>query len=358
MDYNVIWFVIVGFLLTGYAILDGFDLGVGALHLFTKNDHDRRIMLNSIGPVWDGNEVWLVTAGGALFAAFPHVYATAFSGFYLPFMLLLFALIFRAVSIEFRSKETYKGWRSFWDGAFSVGSIVAAILFGVAIGNVIMGFNIGVDMEYQGTFLDLLTPYTLLTGIFNLSMFIMHGAIYLLLKTDGELRKRIQRWVLKSYIVFVLLYAITTAFTIYLKPAMLANFSFGTIAPEGQSHPLILNNQMLISSIAWIIVILNALAILNIPRTLMKNRPLHTFTSSALMMMAIILFFALGLFPNMMISNIDSSYNLDIYNAASSQYTLKTMFILSSIGLPFVLGYTTLIYWTYRGVTTLNEDSY
>ena len=358
MDYNILWFIIIGFLLTGYAILDGFDLGVGALHLMTKNDHDRRIMLNSIGPVWDGNEVWLVTAGGALFAAFPHIYATAFSGFYLPFMFLLFALIFRAVSIEFRSKEDLKSWRNFWDWAFSVGSVIAALLFGVAIGNVIMGFEIGWDKEFQGSFLDLITPYTLLTGVFNLSMFTMHGAIYLLLKTENPLRVRVKRWVKKSYVVFVILYALTTAATIYLRPSMLANFSFGAIQSAGPQHPLITSNQLLISLLAWIIVGLNALAILNIPRTLAKNRPLQTFASSALMMAAIILFFALGLFPNMMISTVNPEYNLDIYNSASSQYTLKTMFTLTCIGLPFVLGYTTLIYWTYRGVTRLNEDSY
>lgn len=358
MDYNILWFIIIGFLLTGYAILDGFDLGVGALHLFTKNDHDRRIMLNSIGPVWDGNEVWLITAGGALFAAFPHVYATAFSGFYLPFMFLLFALIFRAVSIEFRSKEEFTSWRSFWDWAFSIGSILAALLFGIAIGNVIMGFKIGSDMEYKGSVLNLITPYTLLTGLFNLAMFIMHGAIYLLLKTESSLRESVKIWVKKSYFVFVLLYGITTTTTIYLRPSMLANFSFGLIEATGKQHPLITGNQITISVIAWVIVALNLLAILNIPRTLSKNRPLHTFMSSALMMMAIILFFALGLFPNMIISTIDGNFNLDIYNAASSQYTLKTMFILSCIGLPFVLGYTSLIYWTYRGTTRLSEDSY
>jgi cytochrome d ubiquinol oxidase subunit II len=158
MDYNVIWFLLVGILLTGYAILDGFDLGVGVLHLFARGDRNRRVLMNSIGPVWDGNEVWLITAGGALFAAFPEVYATAFSAFYLPFMLLLVALIFRAVSLEFRSKEANKRWRDFWDGAFAVGSILVSVLFGVAIGNAIMGFEIGPDRTFQGHFLDLLTP--------------------------------------------------------------------------------------------------------------------------------------------------------------------------------------------------------
>lgn len=357
MDYNVVWFLIVGFLLVGYAILDGFDLGVGAWHLLGKTDHERRILMNSIGPVWDGNEVWLVTAGGALFAAFPDVYATAFSGFYLPFMFLLFALIFRAVSIEFRSKEESKTWRNFWDWCFSLGSIVAALLFGIAIGNVIVGFEIGSDKEYQGTFLDLVSPYTVLTGIFNVIMFMMHGAIYLTLKTEGDLQKRAKKWASKTYFVFLILYAFVTAFTIFIRPEMLANFSFGMMEPS-TNHPLIINHQIFISVVAWSIVLLNALAILNILRALTKNKFLQAFVSSALMMAAIILFFALGLFPNMMVSTLSPDFSLDIYNSSSSDYTLKTMFVLALIGMPFVIAYTTIIYWSYRGVTKIDEQSY
>ncbi|MFA0961191.1 cytochrome d ubiquinol oxidase subunit II [Roseivirga sp. BDSF3-8] len=358
MDYNVLWFLIIGFLLVGYAILDGFDLGVGALHLFARGDHNRRLLLNSIGPVWDGNEVWLVTAGGALFAAFPHVYATAFSSFYLPFMLLLVALIFRAVSIEFRSKEPGAAWRNAWDRGFSIGSIVAALLFGIAIGNVILGFPIGADKEFKGTFFDLISGYSLLTGLFNLVMFTMHGAIYLTLKTEGKLREQVRGWAWRAYFLFVSLYAILTAITLYLRPEMLANFSFGYIEPTGTIHPLIKEYQVLISLIAWIVVALNFLAILNISRTLSRHKYMQAFISSALMMASIILFFALGLFPNMMVSNIDTLYNLDIYNSASSAYTLRVMFILALIGLPFVIGYTSIIYWTYRGVTRLTDSSY
>ncbi len=357
MDYNVVWFLIVGFLLVGYAILDGFDLGVGAWHFLGKTDHERRILMNSIGPVWDGNEVWLVTAGGALFAAFPDVYATAFSGFYLPFMFLLFALIFRAVSIEFRSKEESKTWRNFWDWCFSLGSIVAALLFGIAIGNVIVGFEIGSDKEYQGAFLDLVSPYTVLTGIFNVIMFMMHGAIYLTLKTEGDLQKRAKKWASKTYFVFLILYAFVTAFTIFIRPEMLANFSFGMMEPS-TNHPLIINHQIFISVVAWSIVLLNALAILNILRALTKNKFLQAFVSSALMMAAIILFFALGLFPNMMVSTLSPDFSLDIYNSSSSDYTLKTMFVLALIGMPFVIAYTTIIYWSYRGVTKIDEQSY
>ena len=158
-DLNIIWFLLVGILLTGYAILDGFDLGVGALHLLTKEDSHRRIMLNAIGPVWDGNEVWLVTGGGALFAAFPEAYATSFSGFYLAFILLLFALIFRAVAIEFRSKQPMLWWRKLWDISFSVSSIMSALLIGIALGNLAWGIPLDQEYEYTGTFLGLLHPY-------------------------------------------------------------------------------------------------------------------------------------------------------------------------------------------------------
>nr|WKN35840.1 cytochrome d ubiquinol oxidase subunit II [Tunicatimonas sp. TK19036] len=358
MDFNVIWYIIIGLLLIGYAILDGFDLGVGALHLLSKGDRNRRIMLNSIGPVWDGNEVWLITAGGALFAAFPEVYATAFSGFYLPFMLLLIALIFRAVSIEFRSKESSSRWRSSWDTSFSIGSMVAAILFGIAIGNVVVGFPIGSDKEYQGTFWDLLTPYTILTGFFNLAMFTMHGAIYLNLKTEGDLQTQVQRWGRNAYVVFLIMFIITTAATLYLQPTMIANFSFGLVDVPGEAHELVRRHQTLISVVAWLIVLLNTLSIANIPRTLAKGKPIQAFISSACTIAAIVLLFALGVFPNMLVSNLSPDYSLDIYNGASSQYTLRTMFWVAIWGLPFVVGYTSLIYWTYRGKTVINESSY
>ena len=164
-DLNTTWFVLIGVLFAGYAILDGFDLGVGMLHLLTRTDTQRRLMLNSIGPVWDGNEVWLVTGGGALFAAFPNVYATLLSGLYLPAMLLLTALIFRAVSIEFRSKQTSPAWRSFWDGCFCLGSLLATLLLGVGVGNIAWGLPLNEQHEYVGGFWNLLHPYALLVAL-------------------------------------------------------------------------------------------------------------------------------------------------------------------------------------------------
>jgi len=358
MDYNVVWYILVGLLLVGYAILDGFDLGVGMWHLWARGDYNRRILLNSIGPVWDGNEVWLITAGGALFAAFPNVYATAFSGFYLPFILLLVALIFRAVSIEFRSKEPGRRWRNTWDIGFALGSILAAFLFGVAIGNIVLGFAIGSDMEYAGSVLNLLHPYALLAGLFNVSMFAMHGAIFLNIKTEGTLQQQVKKWIMRSYWVFVAMFIALTSLTLYLRPEMIANFSFGKVSLPGTQHALVLQNHTTISIVAWLVVLLNLLSIANIPRAVLKNKPMQAFISSACTIAAIIMLFALGIFPNMMVSNIDPAYNLDIYNGASTAYTLRTMFKVAIWGLPFVLGYTSMIYWTYRGKTRLNESSY
>lgn len=338
MDLNTIWFFLIGLLLIGYAILDGFDLGVGALHLFSKGDTERRLLMNSIGPVWDGNEVWLVTAGGALFAAFPEAYATAFSGFYLPFMALLFALIFRAVAMEFRSKEPMAWWRQMWDVAFCAASVVASVLFGVAIGNMALGIPIGADKEFAGTVTDLLRPYALLVGVFNLSIFMMHGSIYLYMKTEGELQKKVKGWILNALPFFIIMYVITTIITLVNVPSMTVNF---------ERFPWV-----------WVFVVLNVLAIANIPRELYYERPFRAFFSSSCAIAALIFIFGMGVFPNMVVSSIDPAYNLTIYNAASSQKTLGIMLIIAVLGMPFVVAYTISIYWIFRGKVRIDQFSY
>ncbi|MCX7718768.1 MAG: cytochrome d ubiquinol oxidase subunit II [Candidatus Sumerlaeaceae bacterium] len=338
MDLNMLWFFLIGVLLTGYAILDGFDLGVGTLHLFGRTDTERRINMNSIGPVWDGNEVWLVTGGGALFAAFPDAYATAFSGFYLAFMLLLAALIFRAVAMEFRSKRPQRWWRSMWDMAFFLSSSVSSLLFGVAVGNMIQGIPIGPDKEYVGTFIELLNPYALVVGVFNLSMFAMHGSIYLYLKTEGEYQQRVRRWVYKAYAAFVIMYGVTTVYTLLAVPNATRNF---------EDLPWV-----------WVIVALNVLAIANIPRALYHDLPLRAFISSACTIAALVFLFGVALFPNLIVSSLGNEFNLTAYNAASSQRTLAIMRNIAFIGLPFVLTYTIAIYWIFRGKTRLTATSY
>jgi cytochrome d ubiquinol oxidase subunit II len=338
LDLNITWFVLIGVLLTGYAILDGFDLGVGSLHLLIKNDLDRRIALNSIGPFWDGNEVWLVTGGGALFAAFPHVYATFASGFYLAVMLILMVIIFRAVAIEFRSKVESAIWRKAWDIAFSVSSIMIGLLFGIALGNVIIGIPVGADKEAYMSFFDLLNPYSIMVGITTVALFMMHGAIFLVMKTEGDLQKLVRGWVNNSIIFFVICYVTTTMATLIYVPHM---------ASVLKSHPEY-----------FLIAILNMLAIANIPREIYHGREFRAFLSSAFSILALLALFAIGIFPNLLSSTISPEYSLNIYNAASSRTTLEVMFTMALIGIPFVLSYTISIYWIFRGKVKLDNTSY
>lgn len=338
MDLHLFWFITLGALLTGYAILDGFDLGVGILHLFARGDVERRILMNSIGPLWDGNEVWLVTFGGALFAAFPDAYATAFSGFYLPFMVLLFALIFRAVSMEFRSKQEMRWWRAGWDISFTAASALATFLFGVAVGNMMMGLPIGADREFAGTLMDLVGPFPLLTGALAVATFAMHGSIYLFLKSEGELHERIRGWMWRAFAIFAVLYIVTTAITLATLPSAIDNF-----------HDI---------PWAWGIVVLNALAIANIPRAIHLEKPFYAFVSSCCTIAALTFLFGFALFPNLVASSIDPAYNLTIYNAASSEKTLGIMQVIALIGMPFVLTYTIVIYRVFRGKVKLGKFSY
>jgi cytochrome d ubiquinol oxidase subunit II len=338
MDLNLLWFILLGVLLTGYAILDGFDLGVGILHLRARTDHERRIFMNSIGPLWDGNEVWLVTFGGALFAAFPHAYATAFSGFYLPFMLLLFALIFRAVSMEFRSKLAAPAWRRLFDLSFCASSTLATFLFGVAVGNTMSGMPIDARMEYQGGLLNLLGPFPVLVGLLAVAAFAMHGAIYLHLKTEGELQQRIHHWIWQCFGFFLVLYMLCTMYALVEIPRATENF---------RHYPW-----------CWIVVVLNVLAIANIPRCIYRNRPAAAFISSCCTLAAFVFLFGVALYPNLLVTTLDPGTNLDIYNAASSPKTLWIMTIIAIIGMPFVLSYTTIIYWVFRGKTKIGDFSY
>jgi cytochrome d ubiquinol oxidase subunit II len=338
MDLNIFWFILLGCLLTGYAVLDGFDLGVGILHLAVKNDNERRILMNSIGPLWDGNEVWLVTFGGALFAAFPHAYATVFSGFYAAFMALLFALIFRAVSMEFRSKHDSPTWRSFWDVSFCLASGLATLLFGVAVGNAMRGMPIGADMEFHGAFLDLLHPYALLVGLFAVATFVMHGSIYLYLKTEGDLQQRIRGWMWRTFGIFLVFYLFTTIYTLVDVPAATANFRL---------HPS-----------AWGVVVLNVLAIANIPRAIFLGRPGYAFFSSCATIAALTFLFGVALFPDLVHSSLNPDWSLTVYNAASSHKTLSIMAAIAALGMPFVLAYTSVVYWVFRGKVQLSQLSY
>lgn len=338
LDLNTIWFLLVGALFTGYAMLDGFDLGVGALHLFTKTDEERRLMINSIGPVWDGNEVWLVTGGGALFAAFPNVYATVFSGFYLALMLLLAALIFRAVAIEFRSKQPMRWWRQMWDVSFSGGSFLAALLIGVALGNIAWGVPLDEHGEFAGTFLGLLKPYPLLVGVTTVALFMMHGAIYGVMKTEGELHDKLRVWTMRCIIFFVICAVTLTMATLLYVPHMAARMR---------------GNPWLFS-----VALANMLAIANVPREFHHGRDRMAFLSSCGAIITLMALFSVNIFPNMIFCPEHPEYSLTIYNAASSAKTLGIMLVIAGIGVPAVVAYTVCIYWIFRGKVKLDRVSY
>ncbi len=338
LDLNTIWFILVGILLTGYALLDGFDLGIGALHLFTPDDHERRILLNSIGPVWDGNEVWLVTGGGALFAPFPDVYATVFSGFYLALVLLLVSLIFRAVAIEFRSKRPMRWWRQMWDVGFSAGSILSALLIGTALGNIAWGVPLDENGEFAGTFLGLLTPYPLLVGVTTVALFMMHGAIYGVLKTEGVLHDKLRIWAVRCIIFFVICAVTLTMATLLYVPHMAARV---------RANPWLFS-----------VALANMLAIANIPREFHHGRDGRAFLSSCAAIITLMALFALNLFPDLVYSAPHPEFSLDIHNAASSSHTLGIMLVIAAIGVPVVIAYTVSIYWIFRGKVKIDRMSY
>lgn len=339
IDYPTWWFLVVGGLFSGYAILDGFDFGAGAWHLFFKKENSRRIALNAVGPVWDGNEVWLVIGGGALFAGFPVMYATFFSGLYFPFMLFLLFIIFRAIAIEFRSKEEMLWWRKMWDICYSVSSIMLAFLLGVVIGNVLQGIPIGADQEYKGgTFWAFLNPYALLTGATTLTLFMTHGAIYLLLKTEGRLYAKLHLLVKRGMIFFMIFFAITTLYTLLYIPHLSDDFKA--------------------SPILFIVPIATFLSIANVPRLANKKNYRVAFIFTGLTIALLMVLVAIELYPVLLFSTIDPANSIDIYNAASSTKSMKTMLTIVAIGGPLVLGYTYFVYRTFRGKVKLDETSY
>lgn len=339
IDYEVWWFLVVGALFSGYAILDGFDFGAGAWHLFFDYDKERRIALNAIGPVWDGNEVWLVIGGGALFAGFPNFYATFFSSLYIPFMLFLAFLIFRAVSIEFRSKEPGVLWRKSWDTAYCISSIMLAFLLGVVLGNVLIGVEVGADFLYLGNgFLEFFNFYSILVGSTSLSLFMMHGALYLLLKTEDLLYEKIMGLLKYGIIAFVLFYSLSTLYTLIYIP-----------------H---LSDDIKQSPILFSIPALTILSVANIPRLASKKKFLSAFFFSSVTISLLLILVAVEIYPNLLFSSVSSEYNLDIYNSASSKKSLSNMLLMAAVGMPIVASYTFFVYRTFWGKVKLEKTSY
>lgn len=338
IDYPTLWFLVVGAVFSGYAILDGFDLGAGAWHLFFKKEQSRRIALNAVGPVWDGNEVWLVIGGGTLFAGFPIVYASLFSAMYIPLMLFLVFLIFRAVSIEFRSKEPMQWWRTTWDISYSVSSIMLAVLLGVVLGNVLQGISIGEDFEFQGSWLKFLNPYAFLVGITTLALFMMHGAIYLTMKTEGRLFAKLTILLRQSIIFFIVSFGITTLYTLVYFPHLSDRF---------KDFPAL-----------FVVPLLAFLSIANIPRLVKKRKFQSAFLFSSLTVSLLLMLVAIELYPVLILSTIAPEYNMTIYNTASSEKSLGIMLTIVAIGAPLVAAYTFFVYRTFYGKVQLDETSY
>jgi len=324
MNYQAIWFVLWSVLWAVYFTVDGFDFGVGMLQRFvSRNDEDRRAVINSVGPVWDGNEVWLLTAGGATFAAFPIVYASMFSFLYTALLLLLFALILRGVSLEFRGKRASQTWRSGWDWALMLGSFLPALLFGVAFGNIFAGLDFD-SGGWHGSLLGLLNPYGLLTGVLFVLLFIVHGALWLRVKTSGGVAERAA--VIAGGAWYVLL-IVAVLFLVY------TNFATH-LYDNYRNQPL------------WIVAPLAAVAgLLGIKLLSRAGKKMLAFCSSCLTILAVVSTGVIGLYPNLIPSGVDSAANLTIYNASSSTYTLRIMTVVAVIFVPIVIVYQL---WVYR----------
>jgi cytochrome d ubiquinol oxidase subunit II len=325
MDLNTWWFLLIGVLFTGFFVLEGFDYGVGILLPFLgKDDDERRVLINAIGPFWDGNEVWVIAAGAAMFGAFPHWYATLFSGFYLALVFLLLALIGRGVAFEFRSKDARPGWRKFWDWTIFVGSFVPALLWGVAFGNLARGVPIDAKMNYTGDFFGLLNPYALLVGLFALSGMMLHGATFLMLRTEGDLAERVRGAANKLWLPAIVLYIIT----------LIAS----ALATDLLTRP----TMPLVSAI------IGGIALLAVYWLLRHQRAGWAFAMTTVTIVASVTTFFLTLYPRVMISTLKPEWSLTIHNASSSPYTLTVMAIVAVIFVPIVLVYQGWTYYVFR----------
>lgn len=327
MDYNALWFVLIAVLYIVYFILEGFDMGVGILLPFLgKTDGQRRVIINTIGPHWDGNEVWLLTAGGATFAAFPHWYATLFSGFYLPLLLILLALIVRGVAFEFRSKDENPAWRAIWDWCLFIGSAVPALLWGVAFANFVRGVPIDENMMYVGGFWNLLNWYALLGGLVSLGVFTLFGAVYLRLKTSGEVHTS----------------AVSATHRLWLPVTILVGLFMVSSVISTDFIPRLGINPGPIPLAALVTILLSGYY-------LRVKREGLAFLMVALTILFSVSTIFLQLFPRVMPSSLNPEWSLTIYNAASSLYTLRIMSAVALVFTPIVILYQIWSYRVFRG---------
>jgi cytochrome bd ubiquinol oxidase subunit II len=326
MDLNTLWFVLIAVLFSGFFLLEGFDYGVGILLPWLgKDDEERRVLINAIGPFWDGNEVWLLTAGGAIFAAFPNWYATMFSGFYLALLLMLVALILRAVAFEFRSKDKRPAWRNFWDWMIFVGSLVPALLWGVAFGNILRGVPIDAEMQFRGNLITLLNPYALLTGLYGVVLMTLHGAVYLSLRVEGELSERVRGIAVKLWAPAIVLLVLT----------VLASFVSTDMYTKSGVNP-------------GILPIISSAALLSVFWLLRNRREGWAFVMTAATLVTTVATIFMTLFPRVLVSSTDPKFSLTIYSASSSPYTLTVMTVVALIFVPIVLLYQGWTYYVFR----------
>lgn len=336
MSLNEIWFILIAVLFTGFFILEGFDFGVGTVARFLgKNDIEKRVYINTIGPFWDANEVWLITAGGAMFAAFPHWYATMFSGFYIPLVLMLLALIIRGVAFEFRSKVTNPKWRNTWDWGIFIGSFLPPILWGVVLANFMTGMPIDADKEMVGGFLQFLHPFALLGGVMFLLVTTQHGLQFITLKTEGDLQERARK-VANKIAPITLLVVLLFAIVGYIKTDIFTYHG---------------NFWVILPILTWVALLLGTM--LNRKK---KDGLAFTMTSLTILFLSASIF--IGMFPRVMISSINDMYSLTVQTASSGSYTLKTMLIATIIFLPFVLAYQTWSYFVFRKRVTKKDVTY
>ncbi|MYZ35369.1 MULTISPECIES: cytochrome d ubiquinol oxidase subunit II [unclassified Streptomyces] len=321
MELHDVWFVLIAVLWTGYFFLEGFDFGIGVLtKLLARDRKERRVLINTIGPVWDGNEVWLLSAGGATFAAFPEWYATLFSGFYLPLLLILVCLIVRGVAFEYRAKRPEESWQRNWEHAIFWTSLLPAVLWGVAFGNIVRGVKIDAHKEYIGNVADLLNPYAILGGLVTLTLFTFHGTVFAALKTVGDIRVRARK----------------LAVGLGVLTAVLAlGFLLWTQADQGNGKSLI----ALVVAVVALVAAIGAIA---------AGREGWSFALSGVTIVAAVAMLFLTLFPNVMPSSLNPAWNLTVTNASSTPYTLKIMTWCAGIATPLVLLYQGWTYWVFR----------
>lgn len=339
IDYPTLWYLVVGLLFSGYAILEGFDYGAGAWHLFLRKDLSRRIAINAIGPLWDANQVWLIIGAGALFAGFPVMYATMLSAMYIPFMLFLMFLVLRSAAIKFRSAEPMKWWRKAWDITYFVSNTMIAFLLGVVLGNILQGFEIGENYSYKGgVFFSFLNPYAILVGLTSLSIFMTQGAIFLLLKTEGRLHARLTFLLKNGMIFFILSFVFTSFYTLIYLTGVTDKF---------KENPVF-----------FILPICAFLAVANVPRLVSKKKYAYALVFSSLTMAFLLMLVAFQLYPVLLPSTINQEYSVTIYNAAASQKSLGIMLTIVLIGAPLLTMYFLFLYKTFHGKVKLDDTSY